>query len=149
MLFTDLGFDSPYYDQFLYAMASLPGNLVSVYFIDVIGRTRLLAYGMFLAACCSVGFAVFPRNQALVVVFTALYNAFSTAGWNALDCLSAEVFPTQVRGIALGTFSSFGRIAAICAQFAFGYWEANVVAVLWVTSVIMIGGAILAIVLPL
>ena len=148
MLFTDLGFDHPYADQLLFAFASLPGNLVSVFFIEAIGRVRLLSSGMLLAGCCSLGFALFPKNQGAVVLFTALYNAFATAGWNALDCLSAEAFPTQVRGVAIGSFSSFGRIAAICAQYAFGYWETSVTTVLWLTSAIMICGAVLGFLLP-
>ena len=49
-LFADLGEVNPYADSFIFAAANLPGNVVSILFIERYGRKRLLCWGMCLAA---------------------------------------------------------------------------------------------------
>lgn len=41
-------------------------------------------------------------------------------GWNSLDCLSAESFPTALRAAAMGFLSVFGRAASAASQEVFG-----------------------------
>ena len=48
-----------------------------------------------------------------VQVFSCIFNGVSVGGWNALNILSTELFPTKQRGSAFGVLSALGRIAAI------------------------------------
>jgi MFS family permease len=125
-LFKEIGVVNPYLGSFIFAVANLPGNAVSVLLIERVGRKRLLVWGMALAAVSSVFFAADARNKATVVLCAALFNAFSVVGWNALDCLSVEYFPTETRSTAMGLLSASGRLGAIVAQFVNGALELNV-----------------------
>ena len=67
------------------------GNVVSVMFIETVGRCRLLQGGMVFAALSAAGFGLGADYPVVVVLSASLFSACSTAGWNALDCLSVEV----------------------------------------------------------
>ena len=49
-----------------------------------------------------------------------LFNALSVSGWNALDLLSAESFPTRARATALGILGAVGRVGAFAGTSAMG-----------------------------
>lgn len=87
-LFSDVGIGNPYAAAFIFAMANLPGNIVSLLYIETYGRRVLLSVGMCLAAGSVLGFAFDTKDSAVVVTCAALFNAFSVVGWNSLDCLS-------------------------------------------------------------
>ena len=108
-IFEDIGESNPYEDSFIFAAANLPGNIVSILFVDRYGRKNLLFFGMFFSSFCSIGFAVGKRNKELVVFCAALFNAFSVVGWNSLDCLSVEMFPTAARTSAMGILAGAGN----------------------------------------
>lgn len=44
---------------------------------------------------------VHEQDWACLLV-ACVFNAFSSAGWNALDTLSSESFPLQIRTTSLG-----------------------------------------------
>jgi MFS family permease len=148
VLFEDIGMGNVYASAFIFAMANLPGNIASLMYIDKVGRRRFLAAGMGLAALSAVGFAEGTSAPAVVILCATLFNAFSVAGWNALDCMSVENFPTEVRTSAMGMLAASGRIGAICAQFVNGSLEKNVPVLLFVTSGCMMLGGIAALFTP-
>lgn len=107
-IFTDIGETNPYEDSFIFALATLPGNMVSILLVDKYGRKNLLFFGMVLSGLCTVGFALEKKEKNLVVLCAALFNCFSIIGWNSLDCLSVEMFPTAVRTSAMGFLAASG-----------------------------------------
>ncbi|CAM9548273.1 unnamed protein product, partial [Phaeothamnion confervicola] len=149
-LFRDFGLGgSSYLSSFLFALANLPGNVVSVLLIERVGRKPLLAWSMALAAAAASLFAFAGGGgAALVVGAAALFNAFSVAGWNCLDCLSAECFPTSSRTSGMGLVSACGRAGSIAAQWANGSLESSVPVLLLVTSGLMLAGALVSLLLP-
>lgn len=148
VLFDDIGMSNPYFDSFLFALANLPGNVISLLFIEKLGRRRLLTWGMCLSAVAAIGFAVDTSNTAIVILCACLFNAFSVVGWNSLDCMSAELFPTCVRTSAMGLLAACGRLGAIAAQFVNGSLETNVSLLLLITGACMISGGIASWILP-
>lgn len=108
-IFVDIGESNPYEDSFIFSLANLPGNLVSILFVDKYGRKNLLFIGMFLSGLCSIGFAIERESKNIVVLCAALFNAFAVVGWNSLDCLSVEMFPTAVRTSAMGFLAGSGK----------------------------------------
>ena len=87
-LFADVGIGNPYAAAFIFALANLPGNIVSLLYIEKYGRRVLLSAGMCLAGASALGFALNTADAFVVVLCAALFNAFSVIGWNSLDCLS-------------------------------------------------------------
>lgn len=111
-IFDEIGGTNSYEDAFIFALANLPGNLISILLVDRYGRKNLLFFGMFLAGLCSIGFAILSTRKDMkgaIVFCAAAFNGFSVIGWNSLDCLSVEMFPTAVRTSAMGFLAGSGE----------------------------------------
>ena len=96
-LLTHAGVRDPYLVALLYAVAMLPGNLLSVFCIDTIGRRTLLVGSMVAASLSALALgAVDTSSSEMVIAAACLFSATSTASWNALDVLSTEAFGVEV-----------------------------------------------------
>ena len=109
---------------------------------------------MLLSAVCAAGFAYVSAGDdvvtsaatsVLVVLLASGFNAFSTSGWNAIDLMSAESFPTDVRTTGMGLLSASGRSGSVIAQFINGYLVGpppHITLLLAVTASMMLLGSI-------
>lgn len=127
----------------------------SAFVMDRLGGKRLLAISLLFAGACAAGFAYVNNSSAEVSKGTAFaivalaggFNAFTTAGWNAIDLMSTESFPTDVRTTGMGILASGGRSASVIAQFVNGYLVGpppHVTALLVITASMMLIGSISA-----
>jgi MFS family permease len=62
----------------------------------------------------------FEKKWVAFVLCASTFNALSVGGWNALDLLSAESFPTSSRATAMGAFGAVGRVGAFAGTSAMG-----------------------------
>lgn len=144
---TDVELD-PYQDAFLVQAANLPGNIISSFLIERIGRKKVLSSSLVFACISAIGFP-FAKTEVLVVLCACLLNASSTMSWNALDCLSTESFPTSLRSTAMGLLAATGRIGSIVGQFVFGALiHVSLYALLGVAGAILLVGAVAGMLLP-
>ncbi|GLD95802.1 hypothetical protein PINS_up004480 [Pythium insidiosum] len=147
-LFQSVGLSNPFANAFLFAGANLPGNLVSLYLVDLVGRKQLLSGAFFSSALCALLFAFnVEGSAAVVVIVSCLFNACTTAAWNAFGVLSAENFPLEVRTTGISLVNCSGRIGAITAQFVNGLLMGDpphVAALLLVASTVMVSGGLAA-----
>lgn len=148
VLFEKAGLANPYLDTLIYTIANLPGNLATYWYLDIIGRRWMLFVGMILCAISVVLISCDTSNSNCIVICAFLFNFFSTAGWNALDVLTAESFPTKMRNTAMGSCTAFGRLGAIAAQFVFGSLIDDIPALLSVTFVLLTIGGLASLLLP-
>ncbi len=148
-IFRDIGIKNEFLPTFLFALANGPGNLASFALIERLGRKKLLAYSMLLAALASFLFALTSAHAPWAAVAAAcLFQAFSVAGWNALDALSTESFPTAARTTGMGLLSGTGRLASLVAMIVNGSLEHSVALLFAVTGSFTIIGALTAFWLP-
>lgn len=106
------------------ALFNAPGNLLSLALVDRIGRNWLMSVSVVVAATAVMLAGVSADSTATGVLF-CVFNAVSVISWNVLDVLSVEMFPTVLRGVAMGLLSSLGRIAAMVAQPVFSLASAE------------------------
>lgn len=148
-IFRTIGLRNEFLPTFLFALANGPGNLASFLLIEKLGRKRLLAYSMLLAAAASFLFALTSAKAPwLAVAAACAFQAFSVAGWNSLDALSTESFPTSVRTTGMGLLSGTGRLASLIAMVVNGSLEHSVALLFAVTGSFTILGAMTAFWLP-
>jgi len=96
------------------------GNIVSVYLVDWLGR-RLTACVCLAGACVSaLAFAAAPPTGAWALVAACVFNGISVGGWNALDLISAELYPTSVRSAGVGLMGAAGRLASFLTTLVAG-----------------------------
>ena len=148
-IFFSMGMSNPYFPTLLFAIANLPGNIASFFLIEKIGRKKLIGYSMLLASFSgNLYILTYKKYPWIAVICTCAFNAFSVSGWNSLDALSTEIYPTEIRTTGMAVLSSTGRFASIIAQIVNGELEDNTKLVFSVTSILMIIGSTVAFFLP-
>ena len=116
-----------YFNSFLFALANLPGNVISIVYSDRWGRKRMLVGSLIGAAGGLSTFAILvyggdenfsSKARTYGIVLSAcIFQMFSIISWNAIDILTGELFPTRVRSGGMGICTACGRFAAMFAQF--------------------------------
>lgn len=76
--------------------AALPANLISILFMDKLGRKFFLIFSTMSAAVCSAGM-YFVMNKQQNFIVSAFFTGVIACGNASLDCLITEVFPTHLR----------------------------------------------------
>ncbi|KAF8778718.1 Organic cation transporter protein like [Argiope bruennichi] len=108
----------PYLSFFLSGAVEFPAYLITIKVIGKVGRRRPLAIAMVIAglACCLA--IPVPSDYAPLKAFFPLVGKFCiTATFATLYVYSAEIFPTVVRNVGLGTGSTVARVGSIVAPF--------------------------------
>eukprot|EP00051_Salpingoeca_urceolata_P013547 m.170285 g.170285 ORF g.170285 m.170285 type:complete len:533 (+) comp17824_c0_seq9:304-1902(+) len=105
--------------SFFVNLSNFPGNVFCLLFLDRVGRRATLSISMFLSATC-VLFLFFISGSTGSTVFSCVFSGLSIAGWNAVDVISSEVYPTILRGTAFGLMAGLGRLGSICGNLVFG-----------------------------
>mmetsp|Transcript_9593 Transcript_9593/g.17582 ORF Transcript_9593/g.17582 Transcript_9593/m.17582 type:complete len:518 (-) Transcript_9593:135-1688(-) len=131
-LFVTVHLRNIYFNSFLFALANLPGNILSILYSDKWGRKRMLV-GSLIGAAAGLGiFALLvycgdaeedgsPSQSTVrtygIVLSACVFQMFSIVSWNAIDILSGELYPTRVRSAGIGVCTACGRFGATFAQF--------------------------------
>ena len=149
-IFKEIHLENVYYNALLFALSNLPGNMISGYFMDRIGRTPLLVGSILAAAVSLLSFAWFasfagssehPINAVGVVLSACSFQCFTITAWNTIDCMTSELFPTSVRSSGMGVCAASGRVGAMLAQFVNGALASSPVRLLLVASATLLLGA--------
>ena len=130
-LFVEIQLENIYFNSFLFALSSLPGNIVSMVYSDRYGRKKMLIGSLIGAASGLVVFAttVYAGSRQendgqsntsiqtfVIVVCACAFQAFGTISWNTIDIITAEMFPTNVRSAGMGVCTATGRLGGILSQ---------------------------------
>lgn len=114
--------------SFYHTLAQIPGMMLATCLIDTVGRRRLIIAGfgggsftlILLSAMANAANDAGSRSPASVLALACSYTVCLCVCWLALDCTSAESFPTRVRGTGRGVCVATGRAAGFSVQFLYG-----------------------------
>ena len=68
--------------------------------MDTLGRKFFLCFSMLLSGASA--FLIYLVNSATMnLILSCIFGAVSTMGFNSLDCLGIELFPTSLRSTAM------------------------------------------------
>jgi putative MFS transporter len=100
------------------------GTIVCLLAIDKVGRKKLESAGFLLAGISLIVFGVISFHS--VLPFFMIFSAFAlmhffhnTGPTNITYLYPAEIFPTRIRGTAMGVSTAASRLGAILGVFAF------------------------------
>ncbi|CAL8359050.1 unnamed protein product [Lota lota] len=137
-----------YMEGFIVAASNLPGNIFTILLMDHIGGKTLLSCSL-LVSSVSVFFIYVVQTKAGSLVLSCIFSGVSVIGWNALDVVGTELYPTQLRSSALGFFTGVGRIAAIMGNVVFGSLvDSNCSFPILLVSALLMAGGLVALLLP-
>eukprot|EP01097_Dermamoeba_algensis_P002257 TRINITY_DN1900_c0_g2_i1.p1 TRINITY_DN1900_c0_g2~~TRINITY_DN1900_c0_g2_i1.p1 ORF type:complete len:613 (-),score=96.30 TRINITY_DN1900_c0_g2_i1:737-2575(-) len=133
-----------YRDTFLSQAANLPGNIISSLLVDRLGRKWLLVCSMLGSGLVAGLLSLLlwqGTSQGVVVALACLFNGISVGGWNSLDVLSAESFPTVLRTTAMGVLAAVGRIGSVVAQIVYAQLISDrLPELLFLSALVMLAG---------
>ena len=86
------------FSSFLISISAAPGNVWSMVHMDKLGRKFFLVLSMVLSGSC-VFLIYLVKSATSNLIISCCFGLVSTMGFNALDCLGIELFPTKVRYI--------------------------------------------------
>lgn len=114
-----------YLNSLFYSLASIPGNVTAAVLMDRMGRKSLMAISM---GCASISLLFFarialegtPDSATTSIIFACLFHAFIVIGWGAVNVITSESFPTEVRSTGLGVCAASARLVAMFVQYVNG-----------------------------
>lgn len=118
-----------YVNNVINGAVEVAAYIIIFFVLNKLGRRLLTAGPLLFSGVCMIGGMIltqFVQDQWAKEVFRWLMFAgkFGVSGSFAVIWIySAELFPTEIRGTALGVGSMAGRIGGICAPFINNYWE--------------------------
>ncbi|XP_067829475.1 synaptic vesicle glycoprotein 2C isoform X2 [Heptranchias perlo] len=90
-----------YKEGFIIAAANLPGNILTILMMDLLGGKLMLCVSLFLSGL-SAFFIWEVKTKTQSLIMSCLFSAISVVAWNSLDVIGLEMYPTQLRGQACG-----------------------------------------------
>ena len=107
-------------NSFLISISAAPSNLWTILHMDKLGRKFFLCFSMLLSG--SSAFLIYlVSSSTMNLVLSCIFGAVSTMGFNSLDCLGIELFPTSLRSTAMAITLLSARLGAIFGNLVFGY----------------------------
>ena len=101
----------------------IPGHIVSIVTIDIIGRKKLQigGFAILTALFSIIGFAFHKLSTPSLIVLYCLCNFVANVGPNTTTfVVPGEVFPTRYKATAYGISAASGKIGSILSQAIFG-----------------------------
>merc|ERR1712098_81012 len=98
----------------------------------------------------SSAFLIYLVNSSTMnLVLSCVFGAVSTMGFNSLDCLGIELFPTHLRSTAMAVTLAAARLGAILGNLVFGYLvETHCAIPILLVAALLVGGGLLGLTLP-
>ncbi|XP_061177670.1 organic cation transporter protein-like [Saccostrea echinata] len=111
-----------YINFLIFVLLEFTGNILPLFTINRFGRKRSYVFYTTVGglSCLSTILTVNYLGKDLQILTTVLAMIgmlFNTAGFATLYIFSAEIFPTVVRNVGMGTSSSWARVGAMISPF--------------------------------
>ncbi|KAJ5079128.1 major facilitator-type transporter hxnz-related [Anaeramoeba ignava] len=117
---TPLFFGSRSGNTFLFSLiagsAELPGIVIGIIMIEPLGRKKSMAY-LWLGVCVSSLICGSVPNLVVSAIAIMVARACILSTFDILLIITAELFPTPIRAVALGSCSAVARISGIVSPF--------------------------------
>ena len=147
-LFQEVHMSNIYLDAVIFAVAQIPGFLLTVFLIDWTTRQRVLSIGFLSSAVSLIAFAYFASGATSssssttttlgVVTAACAFQACMQIAWNTVSVVTTERFPTVVRATAYAVLSASGKVSGAAANFVNGFLISWPVMLLLLTSAFMV-----------
>jgi len=140
--------DGIYVENLVVAIVPIIANIWNMLHMDTFGRKFFLVFSMVGsgAAACLI-WAI--RSSLGNSILSCIFNFLTAIGFNTLNCLGTELFPTNVRGTAFALTLVTARFGAFMGTITFGYLVDIACAVpILLVAALLIGGGLLGFLLP-
>nr|CAB3266145.1 organic cation transporter protein-like [Phallusia mammillata] len=109
----DLGGD-PFINLFLSGFVEIPASCLAIIVIEKWGRRPSLSFTLILSGVACITMLFVPKELLWLNISLSMLGKFSiAAAFGVVYIFAAELYPTPIRNVGIGTCSSFARIGGI------------------------------------
>ena len=87
---------SIYMSTFISNLSNLPANIITVIWIDKIGRNLVTSVSLLVSGVAVFGIP-FIQNETQGLILASIFGGINTFTFNSFGCTSTEIFPTRLR----------------------------------------------------
>ncbi|XP_049820989.1 synaptic vesicle glycoprotein 2C-like isoform X2 [Aethina tumida] len=140
--------DKVFVETFIIALSCMPTSISLGYLMEKLGKKIVLVSSLILSGCATVSLIwVQSTNHTLIV--SCVFEALTSILEAVLFCVVVDIFPTNIRAIALSITATSGRIGAIFGNVIFGLLiDLNCVIPIYLFGFMLIGSGLLCITIP-
>ena len=100
--------------QSIYGAIAAPGFLITIFFIDFLGRRRMFMLGLGLGSCLMLFLASNPDAAPATVLVALSFSQLSVGMLAlALSTYTAELYPTELRALGSGLGNAWLRLGGV------------------------------------
>ncbi|XP_023222063.1 organic cation transporter protein-like isoform X2 [Centruroides sculpturatus] len=109
---------NPFLSFFIFGAVEFPAYIVSIFVVKYYGRRLPLMSTMVLGGLACIATIAVPEDLLWLRMTLSMLGKFCiTSSYIIVYIFSAEIFPTVVRNVGVGTSSTFARIGSAIAPF--------------------------------
>ncbi len=113
--------------QSKYSLIALPGFLLTIGLIDLIGRRRMFMLGLGIGGCLMLSLGLLTGASPMLVLILASFSQLSVGMLAlALSTYTAELYPTELRALGSGFGNAWLRIGSTAGPLFIGADAAGV-----------------------
>lgn len=111
--------DNVYLYTLIVALSCIPTAVSLGYLMNKLGKKYLLIISLMTSGCAALGLNLI-RNSLENLIVSCIFEAITSTTEAVIFCLVVDLFPTQLRAVALALTVTSGRIGAILGNIVFG-----------------------------
>lgn len=145
-----LSLSETYRNYLIVSLFSIPGPPLAMYACEsILGRRSIMSLSTILVAVCLALFTL-CKTSSQQLLLTCLAGFFQNCMYAVKDSYTPEVFPTGIRGSAVGLAASLGRLMGCFAPILTWYLlDFNVRFPVYISAGLLAMGALLMAMLPI
>ena len=139
-----------YEDTVFVALATMPGNILSILLTNVIGARVLLVLSGAMASLVNFAMWLLPLEHGLYLMLSCVSSAIMMVTINSLGVMSTNLYPTSIRSTGLGVQTAMGRIGALASNIIYALLiDTYPNTLMLIASALLLVGSGMAILLPM
>ncbi|KAJ8977736.1 hypothetical protein NQ317_019411 [Molorchus minor] len=135
-------------DTIIIGLSCFPTSVSLSYLIKKIGKKSVLVTGLIMSGLATL-LLNFVESPTQTLILSCIFEALTGIMETVIFCVVVDLFPTNLRAIALSTTATCGRLGAIFGNVAFGFLiDINCVIPIYLFAFLLIASAILCLAVP-
>ncbi|CAH1175892.1 unnamed protein product [Phaedon cochleariae] len=135
-------------DTLMIGLSCIPTSVTLSFFMRKVGKRYVLVVCLILSGVATVSLN-WVRSTVQILVVSCIFEAFTSILEAVLFCVVIELFPTNMRAIALAITTTSGRLGAIFGNIIFGILlDVNCLIPIYLFGSLLIASGLLCLTLP-
>ncbi|CAG0896132.1 unnamed protein product [Cyprideis torosa] len=101
----------------LVMLVEIPGNIITIFLLDRIGRRNFLSGAFILSGVAVIGSGFTQKLNVVRLLLYLIGKMAVASAFNSTYMYTGELYPTTIRGMGIGTAAAMSRIGGMVSPF--------------------------------